>query len=137
MTLREGQELADRRFGPITRSDIVRYQGASGDFNPIHHDEPFARQAGYGSVISVGMLQAGYVAAYCVEHFGPDAVREIRVRFTDVVVPGDALTCRGTVSRIAEVDGELRAVVDLLVEKDGGTVLTGAAVVTVSGTPAI
>ena len=49
-------------FGPINRTDFVRYQGASGDFNPIHHDEEFAKAAGYPSVFSVGMLQAGILA---------------------------------------------------------------------------
>ena len=45
--LHEGSEPKAREYGPITRTDIVRYQGASGDFNPIHHDEEFAKSAGY------------------------------------------------------------------------------------------
>ena len=48
-----------REYGPLTRTDFVRYQGASGDFNPIHHDDEFAQSAGYPTVFSVGMLQAG------------------------------------------------------------------------------
>src|SRR5205823_876970 len=42
-----GTECAPREFGPLTRTDFVRYQGASGDFNPIHHDDDFAQSAGY------------------------------------------------------------------------------------------
>lgn len=131
MRPRVDDDYPPRTFGPITRSDIVRYQGASGDFNPIHHDEVFARNAGYQSVISVGMLQAGYVATYCVDHFGPHAIRSIRVRFASVVEPGDVLTCRGKVSRLAEVDGEHCAAVDLSLEneRDGATVLTAVVLV--------
>ena len=61
--LAEGQELEPTVFGPITRTDVVRYQGASGDMNPIHHDEPFARAAGYSAPLVVGMFQAGLLCA--------------------------------------------------------------------------
>jgi acyl dehydratase len=46
-TLTEGTSPAPMTIGPVTRTDFVRYQGASGDMNPIHHDETFARAAGY------------------------------------------------------------------------------------------
>lgn len=125
--LAEGQRLPSRQFGPISRTDIVRYQGASGDFNPIHHDEPFARDAGYSSVISVGMLQAGYVGTYCVDLFGPEGVREIRVRFRDTVVPGDVLRCAGTVVAAEEAADSARLLrIEVSLERmSGGTVLSG------------
>jgi acyl dehydratase len=91
------ETLEPRSFGPITVTDIVRYQGASGDFNPIHHDEAFARASGAPSVFSVGMLQAGFLAAYCADLYGPESVRRFRVRFHDRVWPGDTLTCEGEV----------------------------------------
>jgi acyl dehydratase len=50
MSYAKGDALPQRVFGPITRTDIVRYQGASGDFNPIHHDDDFAKSAGFPSV---------------------------------------------------------------------------------------
>ena len=50
--LQEGSAPDTREYGPISRTDMVRYQGASGDFNPIHHDEEFAKSAGYPSVFS-------------------------------------------------------------------------------------
>jgi len=124
--LTEGQQLPPREFGPISRTDIVRYQGASGDFNPIHHDEPFARDAGYSSVISVGMLQAGYVGTYFVDLFGPESVREIRVRFRDTVVPGDVLRCVGTVVAAEEVDSARLLRIEVSLERvSGGTVVSG------------
>jgi acyl dehydratase len=70
MTYVKGDALPQRSFGPLTRTDIVRYQGVSGDFNPIHHDEEYARSAGFPTVFSVGMLQVGYLAAYVTDITG-------------------------------------------------------------------
>ena len=108
MSYQPGDTLPERTFGPLTRTDFVRYQGASGDFNPIHHDEDFAKSAGFPTVFSVGMLQAGYLATYVTDLFGPSNVRNFRVRFSEQVWPGDVLTCTGSVTEIAtdEVRGE-------------------------------
>ena len=116
--------LPTRSFGPVTRTDIVRYQGASGDFNPIHHDEPFAHAAGLPAVLSVGMLQAGYLATYCAEQFGPENVRAFKVRFLERVWPGDVLTCTGEI--VAEEPSLIT--VELRMERaPGEAVLTGSA----------
>ena len=85
--------------GPLTRTDIVRYQGASGDFFAIHHDEPFAREAGLPAPISLGMLQAGMLATWATDWLGAAAVRRFRFRFVDRVFPGDTLTCGGRIVR--------------------------------------
>src|SRR5258708_35536347 len=94
MSYSEGESLPERTFGPLTRTDFVRYQGASGDFNPIHHDETFARSAGFETVFSVGMLQAGLLATYCTDLFGPANVRRFKVQFREQVWPDDTLTDR-------------------------------------------
>jgi acyl dehydratase len=128
MTYATGDALPRRSFGPITRTDIVRYQGASGDFNPIHHDEEFAKSAGFPTVFSVGMLQAGYLATYVTDLFGPLNVRAFRVRFSEQVWPGDILTCDGTVTDIAtdETSGEKRVSLELRVTRQtGGTAILG------------
>src|SRR5580693_5058985 len=94
MTTRDlavGHTLPPRTFGPLTRTDFVRYQGASGDFNPIHHDEEFARSAGFETVFSVGMLQAGLLATYCTDLLGAANVRRFKVQFREQVWPGDEL----------------------------------------------
>lgn len=78
--------------GPVTRTDFVRYQGASGDMQPIHHDEEFARAAGFPTPFSVGMWQAGLVATYATGWLGAEAIRWFRVRFQEQVWPGDVLT---------------------------------------------
>jgi hypothetical protein len=57
--LQVGDALPELIDEPLTRTDFVRYQGASGDMNPIHHDEGYARRAGFPTVFAVGMLGAG------------------------------------------------------------------------------
>jgi acyl dehydratase len=52
-----------KTLGPITRTDVVRYQGASGDLNPVHHDELFASGAGFPAPLVVGMYPAGAMFA--------------------------------------------------------------------------
>ena len=124
MTYGKGDALPQRSFGPITRTDIVRYQGASGDFNPIHHDEEFAKSAGFPTVFSVGMLQAGYLATYATDLFGPANVRNFRVRFSEQVWPGDVMTCDGTVTDVVtdEATGEQRVALELAGRRQtGGT----------------
>jgi acyl dehydratase len=99
--------------GPLSRTDLVRYQGASGDFNPIHHDEVFARSAGYPAPLSLGMLQAGLLATWATGWLGADRVRRFRVRFAEQVWPGDTVTCSGTVTREYTVDGQALVDVEL------------------------
>ena len=95
--------------GPLTRTDLVRYQGASGDMQPVHHDEPFARAAGYEQPLSLGMLHAGLLGTWSAQWLGAESVRRFRVRFTAQAFPGDTLTCSGSVveERSDEVDVEL------------------------------
>jgi acyl dehydratase len=117
-----GARLPERSFGPVTITDIVRYQGASGDLNPIHHDDEFARAAGFPAGISVGMLGAGWLAAYCTEHLGEETVRRFRTRFTAVVYRGDRLTASGEVVRRFVQDGEPRVELAVALRKDDGSV---------------
>lgn len=117
---------APKVVGPVTRTDFVRYQGASGDFYPIHHDEEFCRAAGYPSPFSVGMLQAGILSAWAVEWLGAENVRRFRVRFSEQVWPGDMLTCSGTVEREYEEDGEPRVDLELVCTRQtGGVAIKG------------
>ena len=127
--LAEGTKAEARSFGPLTRTDFVRYQGASGDFNPIHHDEEFARSAGFPTVFSVGMLQAGILGCYCTEWLGADNVRRFAVQFREQVWPGDHLACEATVRRRYEEAGERRVDLDLVVtrQESGGAAIKGEA----------
>jgi acyl dehydratase len=79
-------------YPPLTRTDLVRYAGASGDFNPLHHDHVFAAAAGLPDVMAHGMLSAGLTASAVTSWFGPGSVRRFSVRFRSPVWPGDVLT---------------------------------------------
>src|SRR5439155_6264806 len=82
---------------PIERIQLVRYAGASGDFNPIHVDEEFARKAGYKSVFAHGMLSMGFLGQLLSDTFGPTAVRKLAVRFKAITWVGDVVTLHGEV----------------------------------------
>jgi acyl dehydratase len=92
----------------LTRTDLVRYAGASGDFNPIHHDEEFARMAGNPTVFGHGMLTAGFVARCITDFVGAENLRRYKVRFATRVWPGDTITCAGRVTRRYDEGGEAR-----------------------------
>ncbi len=89
----------------LSRANFVRYAGASGDFNPIHFDESFARAAGLPGVFGQGMFTAGVLSRVVSSWFGPAAVKRYAVRFATRVWPGDTVQCRGEVTRVYEADG--------------------------------
>ncbi|MEE2033733.1 MaoC family dehydratase [Rhodococcus chondri] len=123
-----GFEFAPREFGPITMTDIVRYQGASGDLNPMHHDDEMARAAGYPAAFSVGMLGAGYLAAYCTELFGTRTVRQFRTRFRKVVYRGEVLTAHVVVREVRGSGNDACVELGLeLTDSDGAVVVDGSA----------
>ena len=95
--LTEGATAPERRVGPLTRTDFVRYQGASGDMNPVHHDETFARAAGYPAPLGVGMFHAGVMATWATDWLGAENVRRFKVRWKEPVWPGDVLVFTGRV----------------------------------------
>ena len=101
-----GDEMPTSQFGPLTRSHIVRYAGSGGDFNPIHHDEVFAREAGYPTVFAMGLYTAGLAGAALAEAVGPLQLRKYGVRYVGQVWPGDTLTV--TVRETAS-DGGVRS----------------------------
>jgi acyl dehydratase len=113
-----GAEMASREYGPLTRTDFVRYQGASGDFNPIHHDDEFAQSAGYPTAFSVGMLQAGILASFATDWLGPRNVRKFGVQFREQVWPDDRLVCEGKV--VGRDDAARTVDLDLVVTRVGG-----------------
>src|SRR3546814_11126389 len=106
MSLAPGTELPARTFGPITMTDIVAYQGASGDLNPMHHDDELAHSAGYPAAFSVGMLGAGHLAALSTAPLGEESVRRFRTRFRQVWKRGAVLT--GTAGQLARATGRER-----------------------------
>ncbi|WP_433699623.1 MaoC/PaaZ C-terminal domain-containing protein [Nocardiopsis sp. CA-288880] len=129
-----GARLPERRFA-LTRADLVRYAGASGDFNPIHYDERAAGALGLPGVIAHGMLTMGLAATAVTEWFGPSAqVAEYETRFArPVVVPpgeGVELAVSGRVDAV--LDGS-RVRVVLTALCGGERVLARARAVVVTG----
>ena len=80
---------------PITRTQIVRFAGAAGDFNPMHHDEPFAQANGQPSVFAMGQLTAAILASAVMKWLGCGSVAGYGVHFKEKVWPGDRLALRG------------------------------------------
>jgi acyl dehydratase len=120
--LQEGVGAPERTVGPLTRTDFVRYQGASGDMNPVHHDEVFARAAGYEAPLGVGMFHAGVVATWATDWLGPENVRSFKVRWKEPVFPGDVLRFAGKVVRKYEQAGERRVDLEMVCTRQGGGV---------------
>jgi acyl dehydratase len=106
-----GMEFGEMVFGPLGRVDIVKYAGASGDFNPIHTDEGYAQATGAPTVFAMGMLPAGYLAHAAADWFGGSQnLRRFKVRFTTRVWPGDEIACTGRV--VAIEDGLVKVTVE-------------------------
>lgn len=119
-------EAAPWRIDEVTRTDFVRFAGASGDFNPIHHDDEFARSKGYPSVFGHGMLVAGFLSKYLTDWAGIHTTRWLGFRFHTQVWPGDSLTLSGRVVRRFEEGGEHRAECELSAVNQNGEVLGSA-----------
>jgi len=113
----------------ITRTQIVMYAGASGDYNPLHSDEIFTTKvAGYPSVFAHGMLSMGATGRVVTDWFGADRLKSYGVRFQAQVWPGDTLTAHAVVQAVREEGGQ--HLVDLAVtttNQDGVPVVTGIA----------
>ena len=99
-----GNELPALVKGPIQQIQLTRYAGASGDFNPIHQDDEFAKAAGMGGVFAHGMLSMGFVAQALTDWAGAGRVRKIGVRFAALVRLKDTVTCRGRVLATSSKD---------------------------------
>jgi acyl dehydratase len=114
----------------ISRTHFVRYAGASGDFNPMHHDDTVATSIGNPSVFGHGMLTAGLMARVLKDWFGPAALRRFQVRFSKQVWPGETLTCTATVTGLRDAEESGVGLVDVecqVVNQDGEAKLTGTA----------
>ncbi len=128
-----GREMPALVKEPIQQIQLTRYAGASGDFNPIHQDDAFAKAAGMGGVFAHGMLSMGFVAQSVTDWLGAGSMKTIGVRFAGLVRLGDVITCRGTVAAKRPAnDGQAENLVDLELwaeNQKGEKVITGRATV--------
>ena len=120
--MRPGDQLPELKITP-DRYLTVRYAGASGDFNPIHIDEDFARQVGLPGRILHGLWTMAQVARAGTEPAGgPQALRRLRVQFRGPGLPEREIRITGTVREVR--DGV--AIVDAIAEQDGKVIIRNA-----------
>jgi acyl dehydratase len=119
------EQIADN----ITRTQLVQYAGASGDYNPIHTDEVYTTKvAGYPSVFAHGMLPMGMTGKMLTNYVGDGRLTNYGVRFTKQVWPGDSLTSTATVTAIREEGGQHFIDLDIATTNQAGeVVLSGQA----------
>jgi acyl dehydratase len=118
----------------LTRTQIVQYSGASGDYNPLHSDEIFATQvAGFPGIFAHGMLTMGLTGKMVTNYVGDGRLRSFGGRFRAQVWPGDTLTAQSEVVDIRTAD-DGAGVVELRItttNQDGVDVFTGEATATI------
>ena len=99
-----GDEIPGLKSDPIQHMDLVRYAGASGDFNPIHTDPVFAKQAGLDGTIAHGMYVMAWMGRHYTSWVSPAQVKTFKVKFKGMTVPGEQIVCTGKVKRKKETD---------------------------------
>jgi acyl dehydratase len=103
-----GDDIPALITAPITHLQLVRYAGASGDFNPLHTDPKIGEMIGTGGIIAHGMLIMGFAGQMLSDYVGPQALRKFGVRFKGMTRIGDVITCSGKITEKYEADGETR-----------------------------
>ena len=123
--LKAGDTYTECLIEDLSRTQIVRYAGASGDYNPLHTDEKFTREvAGYPSVFAHGMLTMGMTGRMLTNYVGDGRLTKYGVRFTSQVWPGDTLNSTATVIDVSDSVVNLKVVTT---NQDGAVVLSGYA----------
>jgi len=113
----------------LTRTDLVMYAGASGDFNPMHHDEVKAKEAGLPSVFGHGMFSMGFLGTALTDFVGLDNLKSYNVRFVKQTWPGETLRTQVKVTGVNDGVVELECT---LANSDGEVKVTGTATATVA-----
>jgi acyl dehydratase len=128
--VKDGDLLPELQVGPITRSMLALYAGASGDHNPVHIDIDFAKKAGMPDVFAHGMLSFGILSRVVTEWAGGERLRGFGARFVSITQVNDLITCSGKVMDCFEEAGEPRARIAVIAAaQDGRQTLLGEAVV--------
>lgn len=122
--LQQGQKLAPLVKPAVTKVQLVKYAGASGDFNPLHTDDAFAQSIGMPGVIAHGMLVMGFLGQYVMELAGTSAtLTNFKMRFGAMTRPGDEITCLAIVKKIYQEHAKQFVDLDLYAEKAPGKIV--------------
>ncbi|MEO9189073.1 MAG: MaoC/PaaZ C-terminal domain-containing protein [Acetobacteraceae bacterium] len=127
--IKVGDTHKERVAENLSRTQLVMYAGASGDYNPLHSDEPYSTQiAGYPSVFAHGMLTMGLTGKMLTNYVGDGRLTKFGVRFTNQVWPGDTLDSTATVTGVKDENGQKLIELDVAtVNQDGKEVVRGYA----------
>jgi acyl dehydratase len=124
-----GTGLPEHKIGPIAHMDLVRYAGASGDFNPIHTDPAFAEQVGLGGTIAHGMYVMAQLGRFSTNWVTPLQIKSFGVKFKGMSRPGETIICRGKVKRKKEENGEKLLTIAVEAVNDADEVKVGGELV--------
>lgn len=120
-----GEALDEIEMAPVTRLDLIKYAGASGDFNPIHTIDAEAEKAGLPGIIAHGMWTMGNLAKLFTPHLTEGFLEHYAIRFKGMVFIGDVITLKAIV--VERQDGQVKFTVQA-VNGQGKDVLKGDAV---------
>lgn len=120
--INEGDKIPKVKKDPVTQLQLIRYAGASGDFNPIHTIPDYAKEAGLEGTIAHGMLIMGMLGQMISGWVGVAPVVKYGVSFRAITNIGDVLTATGEVTRKYEKDGEKLADCSVSIADENGEV---------------
>lgn len=121
--LQQGDSLTDVQLAPVSRLDLIKYAGSSGDFNPIHTIDEEATKAGLPGIIAHGMWTMGNLAKLFTPYYEEGFIETYQIRFAGMVFLDDVLTLKATVDEVGESH------INFLVKaqnQDGKDVITGS-----------
>lgn len=111
--IKVGDTLPPLTLGPVNRTMLALFAGASGDHNAVHIDIDFARSAGMPDVFAHGMLSMAWLGRLLTQWVDQRQVRQFGVRFVGITHLGHRITCNGRVVEKFEADGERRVKVEI------------------------
>lgn len=120
--LQVGESLKDIQLEPVSRIDLIKYAGASGDYNPIHTIDDEAKKAGLPGIIAHGMWTMGNLAKLFTGYYEEGYVQDYSIRFKGMVFLNDVITLKATLKE--SVENNLRFTVQA-VNQNGNEVLKG------------
>ena len=133
--VKEGDTAPELRH-ELSRTDLVMYAGASGDYNPMHHDDTKAAKAGLPSVFGHGMFSAGLLATSLTNYVGIGNLRRFQVRFAKQTWPGEVLVSRNVVTGKRDEGGESLVEFECeLINEEGEVKVAGSATAALPARP--
>jgi acyl dehydratase len=128
MNFQENQKMPDFTKKPITKVQLVKYAGASGDFNPLHFDEEYAKKRGLKKLIAHGMLSMGFLSEYVESIFGVGKIKKLQVNFKSMVFIGEEITCSGKINSLDTEEGREFASCTIEAKNKEGNIVTAGLV---------